>query len=468
MAENINQTNPEENLPPKPKGPTAGEKLANRISGAHDTVRMADRLSGGKISQKAGEFGQNFDKSKLGKTVGKVGENVNKVKGVVDAGKKKIADTATKPIKEIGKKAAAKGAELAAKAGVSAAAGAATGGLSTAAQAGIEAGKKAAEVSEKARQSIKRATGDLVDIDILGEIKDRIKRSWKKGKWKMVGGCCLLLAILLILPIIIFVAIIGNFFAFDTNDSSNKAIVQNIDSMEASGKISFVDNQDLNQIKRGEIGISSLKLMNYLAKNHDKIVINYNPKSTSGNSSTVIGDNERYEFDIVAVDEIKCTSSSGGKQITIPINLSSLYNWAQHSTNIISGDYLCASGYYPKTQTALNGTYAANFGPGEFPLEAIGTYGPMAAQEKLAEITADILDGNSRLGVAADSEGSILPAQIEIDKVYSGPSLKNKSVTVLSELKNKIDAAYPAIESTARQGVIPANKKYGVHVSFLD
>ncbi len=425
------------------------------------TFDVADKFSGGKLSS-----GKQQLVDDLGKT--KAGQKFTQASQAINAGKKKIADTATKAIRETGSKVAKKGAELAAKAGVSAAAGAATGGLATAAQAGAEVADKTIQLGDKLRNGIKKATGGLIDIDIIGNFRDWLKKYWKKNKWKIIGWSCLAFSLMLFVPVIMLTALIAQFFISDTNDSPNKAAIKSISSMASSGQISFASNQDLNQIKRGEIGSGPLKLMDYLAKSHDKIVINYNPKSSSTDSSTVSGDNEPYEFDIVAVDEIKCTSSLGGEKITIPINLSASYNWTQHGINIVSGEYLCANGYFPQDETVLDGIYAASFGPGEFPLEAIGTCGPMAAQEKLAEITADILDGNSRSGIDAASDNSILPAQIEIDKVYSGPSLKNKSVTVLSELKNKIDAAYPAIESTARQGVIPANKKYGVHVSFLD
>ena len=435
--------------------------MGSRATGSfldRDSVKVADRVSGGKITKKADEIAEKIDQTKLGQTV-------NKARQTIDSAKTKAIDTATKPLKEAGKKiadtAVKKGAQLATKAGVSAAAGAATGGLSTAAQAAAEAAKKASDVSDKFRKKIKDATGGLIDPDIFGELKDRLKEYWKDNKWKIIGGSCLVLALLAIAPFIIMIVMISKFLFSDNSEPTNKAIINSISSLNSAQRLFFTGSGDLDAIKNGEIAQNSLKMINYLAKKHQRIEINYSPKT----AETTGDGNEPYEFDIVSVDEIRC-SQNGQKVGTIPIYLNYNYDFATAAKDI-PDNAICASGYYPNIELKTQSTYYEQFSPNEFKANEIASKGKMVAQEKLAEVVEDIFQANSYLKIDSDSEDSVLPATIIIDDKYATINQKDNSAGLLAVMKEKILHYYPT-SNLSNNGVVKSNKqKYGIHISYL-
>lgn len=435
--------------------------MGSRATGSfldRDSVRVADRLSGGKISKGADKIAEKIDQTKLGQTV-------NKARQTIDEAKTKAIDTATKPLKEAGKKiadtAVKKGAQLATKAGVSAAAGAATGGLATAAQTAAEAAKKASEASDKLRKKVKDATGGLIDPDIFGEFKDRIKEYWKNNKWKIIGGSCLALALLAIAPFIILIVMISKFLFSDNSEPTNKAIINSISSLNSSQRLFFTGSGDLDAIKNGEIAQNSLKMINYLAKKHQRIEINYSPKT----AETTTGTNEPYEFDIVSVDEIRC-SQNGQKVGAIPIHLNSDYDFAAAAKNI-PDSAICASGYYPNIELEAQTAYREQFSSGEFRSSEIVAKGKMAAQEKLAEVVEDIFQANSYLKIDSDSEDSVLPATITIDDKYATINQKDNSAGVLVVMKDKILHYYPTGDLSGGGVVKSTGQKYGIHISYL-
>lgn len=443
------QNTPEKNT----MGSRATESFLDR-----DSVKVADRLSGGKITKGADKIAEKIDQTGVGKAI-------NKARDAVDNVKDKAIETATKPLKEAGAKIAGKavqkGAELAAKAGLSAAAGAATGGVSTAVQAGLEGVQKAAQISDKIRKGIKSATGGLIDPDIFGDLKDKLKEYWKQNKWRIIGGSCLVLALLAIAPFIIMIVMISKFLFSDNTEPTNKAIINSISSLSSSGRLFFTSSGDLDAIKNGEISQNSLKMINYLAKKHQRIEINYSPKT----DETSTGANEPYEFDIVSVDEIRC-SVNGQKVGSVPIYLNSDYDFVSAAKNIPS-NAICASSYYPNIEAQIKSVYYDQFSPGEFLAGEIATRGKMAAQEKLAEAIDDILKANANLKIDSSSDDSVLPVTITIDDKYATINQKDNSAGVLLVMKEKISHYYPTADSSSSGVVKTVGQKYGLHIGFL-
>jgi hypothetical protein len=446
--------------PPRKRGGSSlGGDASNALAG-NDVTGTADALSGGRMSKAVGNA---VDNSTVGKTV-------NKARDTIDDAKNKLVETATKPIKEAGKKivdqGVKKGAELAVKAGAATAGGVATAGISTAAVAAMEAAEKAKKASEEFRKTVRGATAGLVDPDVLGEVRDRLAKFWKENKWKVVGNSCIFLAILMILPFILIIAAVGKFLSFDTTSDTNKQTVSSIESLQSSGFLSFVDDKDLEKIKTGEIGQNSIEMINYLAKRHKKIQINYSP--ASGSATSTPSGNQPYEFDIVSVDEIKCTDTIKNIQgPSIPIYLSSAFDWTQSAGINNPDDYLCAVSYYPKLGSAVAGKYSKTFGPGEFRLSQLKSSGPMAAQEKMAEVASEAVSVNSNLGINVQSDQNILPIRVSLDDKIAG-AMTIAGKTVLDELAPLEKQFYPNIVDQKTEGIVEGKgQNYGVHIAYL-
>ncbi len=431
-----------------------GRSVADRVSESNDTFRAADKLSGGRIGSATKKAGEAFDKTGLG-------QGINKARQAASSAKSAATKQVTEAGKKVAGKAVQKGAELAAKAGISAATGAATAGVSTAVQAGLEGIQKAAQISDKIRKAVKSATGGLIDPDIFGDLKDKLKEYWKQNKWRIIGGSCLVFALLAIAPFIIMIVMISKFLFSDNTEPTNKAIINSISSLSSSQRLFFTGSGDLDAIKNGEISQNSLKMINYLAKKHQRIEINYSPKT----DETSTGANEPYEFDIVSVDEIRC-SVNGQKVGSVPIYLNSNYDFVSAAKNIPS-NAICASGYYPNIEAQIKSAYFDQFSPGEFLAGEIATRGKMVAQEKLAEITEDIFKANSNLKINSSSDDSVLPAAITIDDKYATINQKDNSAGVLVVMKDKIAHYYPTADSSSTGVLKSTGQKYGIHISFL-
>jgi len=284
-------------------------------------------------------------------------------------------------------------------------------------------------------------------------------------------------AVILIILIIWIVSLFGPKTSVNPNDPETKAQIAQIESYVNSGQLSFFQLDDLQKIKEGKIGNSTLQMIDYLAGQHEAMLINYNgqEKNTDTSGNKVAGANLPFEMDISSVDKIKCTdTSNNSKSAEFPIFLTSTYDWGQ---NIKPGDNIkCAVGYYPGIDPKKEGPYAVQFGPGEFALSQIGTSGKMAAQEKLAEITAEameaaqmIAEGKKELsGTDKDNVADLKPATILIDITYADQNMKGGTGGVLTVLKEKIDQIYNAQQKQGGDGVkAVAGLPFGFHISFL-
>lgn len=458
MNNQENHVNPEDLIDQTAPEQSVAEQVQQQSHDPSETLNSIDRVTNGRLSAAKDKVVEKLDQTKIGR-------GVRRARQAVDDVKSKAMDAATKPLKEAGKKVAGKalekGAELAAKAGLSAAAGAATGGVSTAVQAGLEGVQKAAQISDKIRKAVKSATGGLIDPDIFGDLKDKLKEYWKQNKWRIIGGSCLVLALLAIAPFIIMIVMISKFLFSDNTEPTNKAIINSISSLSSSGRLFFTSSGDLDAIKNGEISQNSLKMINYLAKKHQRIEINYSPKT----DETSTGANEPYEFDIVSVDEIRC-SVNGQKVGSVPIYLNSDYDFATAAKNI-PANAVCASGYYPNIEAQIKSVYYDQFSPSEFLAGEIASKGKMVAQEKLAEAIDDILKANANLKIDSSSDDSVLPVTITIDDKYATINQKDNSAGVLLVMKEKISHYYPTADSSSSGVVKTVGQKYGLHISFL-
>jgi hypothetical protein len=269
--------------------------------------------------------------------------------------------------------------------------------------------------------------------------------------------------IIIIFIIIWIVSMFGPRTSVSPTDADVKPIITDIETLNSAGKLKFYQFNDLDKIKQGQIGMPSIQMIDYLGKLHDQILINYNGQE----SGSVIGadgqrlkdGNEPFEFDISSVDEIKCTDlSSNTKSVDLPIYLASSYNWKQ---NAGGGNIRCGVGYYPGLETAVTSPYSS-IGPGEFSLGDIGTNGPKAAKQKMAEVLAEVLDINTALPAKDGAKNDNLPVKITLDSTTGSD--------VLTALQSKIAYAYPPSSTTDPQttGVkLVDNLPFGFHLSFL-
>jgi hypothetical protein len=221
------------------------------------------------------------------------------------------------------------------------------------------------------------------------------------------------------------------------------------------------------KIKNGDIGQNSVEMINYLAKRHQKIQINYNPKDATASTVTT-GQNEPYEFDVVSADEIKCTDTTKNTEgPSFPINLSSTFNWSAQSAIENPDNYLCAVSYFPKLNSAVSNEFSKTFGPGEFRLSQIQSSGPMATQEKMAEVTSEAVSVNSNLGINVQSDQNILPNKVVLDSKIATAVAKS-GVTVADKLAPLEKEYYPNIADSKIEGIIEGeNQNYGVHIAYL-
>lgn len=275
--------------------------------------------------------------------------------------------------------------------------------------------------------------------------------------------------ILLIIIILIVVAIVAPKLSFDKNDPVNQQTVASIQSYVSSDKIVFANGgSDMQKIEKGEMGKPALDTINNLAKLHEQIHIHYT--GTREYAPGQVGTNDSFEFDIIAVDKIKCTdTSSNTKAIEFPIYLNLNYNWQSLVLPNYSDKIVCAVGYYPNINSPVSTTYKDQFSPGEFPIQQLPARAKMAAQEKTAQLIDEIVSQDRLLGIDSNSHESLLPAKITLDQTMLEKNIKRSNTEGLnSVLAEKIKQAYSATDSNLPHTLLEPIKNYnGLHVSFL-
>lgn len=275
--------------------------------------------------------------------------------------------------------------------------------------------------------------------------------------------------ILLIIIIMIVVAIVAPKLSFDKNDPINQQTVASIQSYISSDKIVFANgSSDMQKIEKGEMGKPALDTINNLAKLHEQIHVHYT--GTREYAPGQVGVNDSFEFDIIAVDKIKCTNtSSNTKAIEFPIYLNLNYNWQSLVLPNYSDKIVCAVGYYPNINSPVSTTYKDQFSPGEFPIQQLPARAKMAAQEKTAQLIDEIVSQDRLLGIDSNSHESLLPAKITLDQTMLEKNIKRSNTEGLnSVLAEKIKQAYSTTDSDLSHTLLEPIKNYnGLHISFL-
>ena len=263
--------------------------------------------------------------------------------------------------------------------------------------------------------------------------------------------------------LLIYYTIFSHFHT-DTSDTQNQALISDVTNLAASDKITFESPDDLSKIKDGEIGLNSLKMIKYLASKHDGLTIHYSGAKDVSDPDKK--ENAPSEFDITAVDKIKCTdTATKNKSVEFPISLNPKFDWQSQIPTGSINSVICAVSYYPMIEAPVKGPYADKFGPGEFKLAELTTFAPMASQEKTAELTNEIISANLVQGIDPNSEDSLLPQKIEIPKIYADSNLAHSGGGVPEELKSKIDEVYQ--NKNEYEGVAVSDDSIGLHISFL-
>lgn len=288
--------------------------------------------------------------------------------------------------------------------------------------------------------------------------------------------CCLTLLFTVTLLIVTPVILVASIFSmFDRSDTQNQELVSEISTLANSGKLQFVDPQDLKAIEdisNEDVSAPVLKMLKYLGNRHKLTVARYQYGEAVGNKYGTISElpfPDAAAFSIVAVDKIKCTDTSVGKQIPeIAISLSAKHDW----TTDIKPEYqtqaekiICAVGYYPTIDPAVKGNYANTYGPGEFKLSEIGIYGPMASQEKLAETLKDILNADKNTGTDSASIESLIPQFITIDSIFADKNLKTGGKGILNKFASDFNNTYG---DEWKQKITGSDgNAFGIQMSFL-
>lgn len=281
--------------------------------------------------------------------------------------------------------------------------------------------------------------------------------------------------VLLVILVIWIVSLFGPKTSVNPNDPETKAQIEQIEGFVSSGQLSFYQASDLEKIKQGKIGNSTLQIITFLASQHEAMLINYNgqEKNTDASGNKIAGANLPFEMDVSSVDKIKCTDTSNNSKFKeFPIYLTSQYDWGQNASN--NNNIKCAVGYYPGIDPKKEGEFAAKFGPGEFAISEIGTAGKQAAQEKLAEITAESLDAAKTIAEAQKelsenkSTSDVKPASISLDGTYANQNMKGSGQGIIGELQQKISETFSATAQQGGDGVKAVdNLPFGFHISFL-
>lgn len=271
----------------------------------------------------------------------------------------------------------------------------------------------------------------------------------------------IILGIGLIVIIAVVITSIISISSTDTSTSANQAIVSQVESAVLAKKLELTNSTDLDKIKQGEIAAPALKAIASLSKKHENIKINYNLDDSGGTTTTTSAtpQNNPYEFDVAAVDKIKCTNTaSDTKNTEIAISLEKNFDWAKIIPANTSDSILCAVGYYPQLDAVKNGAFAASFGPGEFRLKDLAAAGPKAAQEKTAELTDEIIAMRDDLQIDPSGEAAAVPIQITVGENFF-PAINTALTDKIAAASTDPDAAIILASTT--------NQFYDFHLSFF-
>lgn len=297
----------------------------------------------------------------------------------------------------------------AAAAGAGAAETAAAGGTAAAAGAGAAAGAAGAAAASGAGAAAAAGGTAAAGAGIAA------------GGWIVI---VVVLAIILVVIIIIAISSIFSRSGSNTENPQNKINIGIIESSFANGRVGFVSDSDLDQIKKGNISAPSLQAMASLIEKHDFIKYNYSldEKVSSSNSSAPLRSNAPYEFDIAVIDKIKCIDPKNGdaKAGEFDINFAANFNWIEY---LASGNgLLCAVGYYPKIENKKTDPYLEKYGPGEFLIDEINTMGSKAVRAKMVQAAKQIIDKKNEYRIDASDKASVVPTTIVLQIPANDPA----------------------------------------------
>ena len=436
--ENVDATgNPPSNDLAQSTGDATGQptnpELGSNTTDAAGNV--GDKLPG--TAQNATGAGE-----KVADTGQKIASGAQKAEKVAEAGEK-VANAAGK-VAQAGE-AVGEGAATTAE-GVSLAAAPETLGASAIVAAGIEGAKTAAKGAKEGVKLVKKGV----------ELKEGYESAERLGK--KYGKCLLWCMLPSIVGVAILFFVITKLIEMNPAVAAVQAIVSLFHKNSSEGKIAFDDPTSTDAINDNQISESSFRIMTDLSKAYD-ITIRY-----KGGISPATGqENQPYEFDLTTVDYIKCTDTATGKKDEPPIkiSISDKFNW---NSLVIAGkeNELCAVGYYPGIESPPAGTVAsAQYGPNEFYLKDIATYGPQASQQKISEAVETVLQ---RSAENSDKQGDFPVSHIMIPKTFYDSNLKTGQAGLGEVLKRKVTAAFP--ESNPDEIIISDTNTEGVHIGF--
>lgn len=278
------------------------------------------------------------------------------------------------------------------------------------------------------------------------------------------GWIVILVVIALVLIIIIILAIASIFHRSGSNTEvpQNKQNIDYIESSVISGKAGFVSSDDLEQIKKGNISTPSLQAMAYLVEKHEFVKYNYSldEKITSATTSdSPLRSNAPFEFDIAALDKIKCidTKNSDAKAGEFDINFAVNFNWNEYLAG--KDALLCAVGYYPKIESKQTNTYLDKYGPGEFLINEIATMGPKAAYAKTIQAASEIIENKNNYRIDPADKESVVPTTLVLP------------VPTTSPLYLEVQSLITAANSNAGGKVYLKSDKempYALHIEFFN
>lgn len=330
---------------------------------------------------------------------------------------------------------------------------------------GINKVKRAKQIAEDPVQAAKEIAKQKAKKIIKKQLAALAARSGLTGflaaNWPII---LIVLAVIILIIFIIAIVSIFSFSASNTEDAANKQNISNIEAAVESGKMSFVTTGDIDSIKTGTLSAPSLQAFNYLLGNHKSVKINYSPNAeitnTSANSASALRSNSPFEFDVAALDKIKCADSGGQKIKEFDINLATGFNWNEYLQGQENpGSIICAVGYYPGLEDKTSTSALDKYGPGEFHLSDITTAGTQAAHAKILEAAGEIIDNKDSFRIESSDAKSVVPAIISTSL--------NENDAIYQEIENQIAAANQG-DSVKFYAKSDTTMPYGLHIEFFN
>lgn len=444
-------------------GRGVGEGTAGALGADEKTQEMA-----GDVGEKGGSAAGGYLYDKYGNKVRASGGSAGSG-GAGTAGATGQAATAAEGATAAEAGAAGAGGTATAGAGTTAAA---TGGTAAAGTAAATGGAEAATIAGAGAAGAAETAGVSLAVAAAAIAAEEAKKQADKKTPQQKAMYAFIIFTLLALPLIVIVITVSSVvprLSFDKDDPVSKATVSSIEAMLASGRIELTNKrEDLRKIKSGEIGKPALETINNLGKSHEYIAIHYTGVREYAPGLTKA--NDSFEFDITAVDKIKCTDTVSGTQLVeLPIYLNLNYDWKSLVLPSYSDKVICAVGYYPTIYSPISTTYKDLFSPGEFPIQELPERAKMAIQEKSAELIDEIISQDRLLGIDSATSESLLPMQINLDSALDERNYKHLTTLGISyALRDKIKQAYKtSYPDKAYNPLETINNYNGLHVSYL-